>query len=158
MAEKNVDVLKLVLSIGLCEFAGIVGSLFTIQSIPTWYAGINKPGFNPPAWVFAPVWTFLFLLMGISLYLVWSKEQVVEKPLKVFGVQLTLNVLWSFLFFGLESPLYAFMEILLLWAAIVVTILEFSKVSKASSLLLVPYLLWVSFAAMLNLSIYLLNA
>ncbi len=160
MAGKKADALKLVMSIAVCELAGVIGSFFTIPAIPTWYAGIIKPGFSPPSWVFAPVWTFLFLLMGISLYLVWSKgleKRGVRTALLLFGAQLALNILWSFLFFGLRSPLYAFMGILALWTAIFAAILAFSRVSTAAALLLFPYIVWVSFAAILNLSIYLLN-
>lgn len=160
MAGKKADALKLVMSIAVCELAGVIGSFFTIPAIPTWYSGIIKPGFSPPNWVFAPVWTLLFLLMGISLYLVWSRgleKRGVRTALLLFGAQLALNMLWSFLFFGLRSPLYAFVGILALWAAIFAAILAFSRVSTAAALLLFPYMVWVSFAAILNLSIYLLN-
>ncbi len=154
------SVAKLVAAILVCEFAGIIGSVFTIPSIPTWYASIQKPSFNPPSWVFAPVWTLLFLLMGISLYLVWIegwKKRNVRKAILIFGVQLALNVLWSLLFFGLKSPFYALLEIVILWLAILLTIIEFYKISKKAALLLVPYLLWVSFASILNFYVWMLN-
>ena len=152
--------LKLIVSILLCQGAGIAGSIFNIVSIPIWYATINKPFFNPPNWVFAPVWTTLFLLMGISLYLIWEKgfdKWEVKKGLYLFGFQLILNIMWSALFFGLRSPALAFIEIIILWIAILLTITQFRKVSKMGAWLLVPYICWVSFAALLNLSIWLLN-
>jgi translocator protein len=153
--------LKLAASIGVCELTGFIGAIFAAPSISGWYAGLAKPSFSPPNWVFAPVWTFLFLLMGIALFLVWEKGidgKNVKKAMQVFGIQLGLNLLWSILFFGLRSPLYGLLEIILLWAAIVLTISEFSKVSRNAGLLLIPYIAWVSIAMMLNLSIYLLNA
>lgn len=154
------NILKLVTSIFICLFAGFIGSIFTSPSIPTWYATLTKPSFNPPSWIFAPVWTTLFVLIGISLYMVWNKglqDKKVKISLFIFGVQLVLNVLWSFLFFGLHSPFYAFLEIVILWAAIVLTIVNFFKVSRTAGLLLLPYIFWVSFAAILNFSIWRLN-
>ena len=154
------NILKLVTSIFICLFAGFIGSIFTSPSIPTWYATLTKPSFNPPSWIFAPVWTTLFVLIGISLYMVWNKglqDKKVKISLFIFGVQLVLNVLWSFLFFGLHSPFYAFLEIIILWAAIVLTIVNFFKVSRTAGLLLLPYIFWVSFAAILNFSIWRLN-
>jgi benzodiazapine receptor len=154
------DILKLVASIIICQFAGFIGSIFTRASIPTWYAGLTKPSFNPPNWVFAPVWTLLFLLMGISAYLVWQQgleNKDVRVSLLIFGIQLVLNVLWTFLFFGQRSPLYAFVEIIILWIAIALTIFFFLQISRTAGLLLLPYLLWVTFAAVLNFSILKLN-
>ncbi len=151
---------KLLIAILGCQVAGIVGSLFTSPSIPNWYATIEKPGFTPPNWVFAPVWTFLFVLMGVSAYLVWNKgleNKNVKMALLIFSIQLALNMLWSFLFFRLQSPLYAFFEIIVLWLAIVLTILNFFKISRAASWLLIPYIIWVSFAAILNFYIVRLN-
>ncbi len=153
--------LKLVLSIGVCLMAGVVGSVFNIAAIPTWYTTINKPFFNPPNWVFGPVWTTLFILMGISLYLVWregSKKKEVRKGLGLFRFQLLLNVLWSGLFFGLRSPALGFIGIVALWVMIFLTIKQFNKVSKEAAWLLIPYIAWVSFASILNLSIWALNA
>jgi len=157
---KGSKILKLVASILVCQAAGLVGSLFTSPAISSWYATIQKPSFNPPNWVFAPAWTLLFLLMGISLYLVWSKnwqDQEKKKALFVFAFQLLLNILWSILFFGLQSPLYAFIEIIILWLAILFTIISFYKISKPAAYLLLPYILWVSFASILNFSILILN-
>lgn len=156
----RIDFAKLAIAIVLCLLAGLVGSIFTAPAIGSWYAGIEKPLFNPPNWLFAPVWTILFLLMGISLYVVWSKglqKKGVKLALGAFCVQLVLNALWSFLFFGLQNPFLAFIEILLLWLAILATIILFYKISKKAALLLVPYILWVSFAVLLNYSIWLLN-
>ena len=147
-------------SVLVCQATGAVGSLFTSPSIPTWYASLQKPNFNPPNWIFAPVWTILFLLMGVSLYLIWSKglrDKKVKTAFFIFAIQLILNMLWSFLFFGLQSPLYAFIEIIILWMAILLTIASFYKISKIAGYLLLPYILWVSFAAVLNFSILILN-
>lgn len=146
--------LKLLLSIIICEGAGLIGSIFTFNSVNTWYVTLNKPFFNPPPWIFAPVWTILYLLMGISLYLVWGTKKV---NLKWFWIQLALNSLWSIIFFGLKNPMFAFVEIILLWLAILMTIKSFWKYNKTASWLLLPYLLWVTFASILNLSIVLLN-
>jgi translocator protein len=154
------NILKLITSIIICLFTGFIGSIFTSPSIPTWYAALTKPSFDPPDWIFAPVWTTLFVLMGISLYLVWNKglqDKKVKISMFTFGIQLLLNVLWSFLFFGLHSPFYAFLEIIVLWIAIMLTIVNFSRVSRTAGFLLLPYICWVSFAAILNFSIWRLN-
>lgn len=149
---------KLVISIFVCQLVGIIGSFFTASSVSSWYPTLVKPAFNPPNWVFSPVWITLFVLMGVSLYLVWEKGFRENKTaITIFGVQLGLNVLWSILFFGLKSPLLAFIEIIFLWAAILLTILKFYKISKWSAYLLIPYILWVSFAAVLNFAIFYLN-
>jgi len=154
--------LKLVIAVVACEVAGIIGSVFTMPSIPTWYAGLAKPALNPPAWVFGPVWTILFALMGISLFLIWkSISSVTQKERRVgiilFFVQLALNMLWSIIFFGLHNPGVAFVDIILLWLAILATIITFAKISKLAAWLLVPYILWVSFAAYLNFALWILN-
>lgn len=147
-------VLQLVLAIGICEGAGIVGSLFTFTAVTTWYLTLNKPFFNPPSWIFGPVWTLLYFLMGISLYLAWGTKKI---SLKWFWIQLGLNTLWSILFFGLKNPSIAFIEIVFLWTAIILTIKSFWKYKRSASWLLVPYLMWVTFASILNLSIVFLN-
>lgn len=146
---------KLIISILICEFAGIIGSIFTSRSVTEWYPTLVKPSINPPSWIFAPVWTILFLLMGISLYLVWNKKNKIA--LIFFSIQLGLNILWSIIFFGLKSPLFAFIEIILLWVSILITIIKFYKISKNAAYLLIPYLLWVTFAAILNFLIFKLN-
>lgn len=149
---------KLIISILIPFVASAIGSLFTANSISNWYVDLIKPSFNPPNWIFGPVWTMLYLLMGIALYLIWVKKSKNNKPAFIaFGVQLFLNAMWSILFFGLKSPLYAFIEIIVLWVAILTTIIYFYKVNKTSAYLLIPYILWVSFAAILNLAILLLN-
>ena len=151
---------KLIASILICEAVGLISVPFTIASIPTWYATLNKPIFSPPNWLFAPAWTTLYLMMGISAYLVWVKglkNKKVRTALFYFLIQLVFNFFWSALFFGLHSPLLALIDIFLLWLAIVVTMIKFYQISKPASYLLVPYLLWVSFAALLNFSIVILN-
>lgn len=187
MAEKEnlmKNIIKFIVSILICQAAGVLGSIFTAPAIKTWYAFLEKPSFSPPDFVFAPVWVVLFLLMGIALYLVWAKNWHIEvkageaerktwNPISrklltgswreenavlIFSLQLILNVLWSVIFFGLKSPGLAFFEILMLWFAILYTIINFYRISKASSFLLLPYLLWVTFAAVLNLSVWLLNS
>ncbi|MDD2655788.1 MAG: tryptophan-rich sensory protein [Candidatus ainarchaeum sp.] len=142
----------------LCELAGAIGSLFTFPGIANWYAYLEKPSFSPPDWLFAPVWILLYLLMGISAHLIFrSKSPASRNALSIFAIQLVLNVCWSFAFFGLFSSFYGFLVIMLLWAAIILTILYFYKISKPAAYLLVPYLLWVTFAMILNYSIMVLN-
>jgi len=156
---KFTDILKLVVSVILCQIAGFLGSLFTTPAIPTWYATLKKPFFNPPNWIFSPVWISLFILMGISLFLVWRRQghPRFKTALTFFFVQLILNIFWSVAFFGLRSPLLGLIDIVFLWIAILLTIQNFLKVSKFAGVLLIPYLLWVSFAALLNFSLWLLN-
>jgi translocator protein len=151
----KLNIVKLIASIGICLLAGAIGSIFTSKSVSTWYSTINRPSFNPPNWLFGPVWTILFILMGIALYFVWTLGD--KQAMIVFAVQLLLNILWSALFFGLKAPFYAFLEIIILWAAILMTIFVFYRVSPKAAYLLVPYILWVSFAAILNFSIWRLN-
>ncbi|MCX7766736.1 MAG: tryptophan-rich sensory protein [Candidatus Sumerlaeia bacterium] len=146
-------------SIMICLMAGFIGSIVTTPAIPDWYATLQKPAFTPPNWVFAPVWTTLYVLMGISLFLVWRLPftKTTASAIIVFGIQLFFNICWSILFFGFKSPLLAFIDIIFLWIAILLTIIKFYKVSAIASLLLIPYLLWVSFASILNLAIVVLN-
>jgi tryptophan-rich sensory protein len=156
---KNKKIFTYIVAIVICQSAGIIGSIFTAPAVRGWYVGINKPSFSPPNWVFAPVWTTLFLLMGISLAIVWlsEKNDLRKKALRIFFVQLILNTLWSIIFFGMENPLLAFIEIIVLWFAILYTIILFRKIDKKASYLLVPYILWVTFASVLNLAIAILN-
>ena len=156
---KFIDILKLVASLIICQLAGFIGSLFTTPVIPTWYTTLNKPFFTPPNWVFSPIWISLFILMGISLFFVWRKPDhpKVKIAMISFSIQLILNTLWSAAFYGLKSPLLGLMDIVLLWMAILFTILNFFKVSKFAGVLLIPYLLWVSFATLLNFSLWILN-
>lgn len=142
------------------QAAGALGSFFTASAIPEWYATLVRPELAPPNWVFAPVWTTLFLLMGLALFLVWQKRSPMEGiriATLLFFAQLCLNVLWSVLFFGMQNPGLALAEIGILWLSILATILVFFKVSRTAALLLVPYLLWVTFAAYLNYQFWMLN-
>lgn len=154
-----IKLLKLLGLIAVCEGVGLLGSLFTIPSISTWYAHLNKPPFGPPNWVFGPVWTALYLLMGVALFLVLEKKlkKQIDYFVVLFLIQLFLNFLWSVIFFGLHLPLVAFLEIVLLWLSILLLIINFWKFSKLASLILTPYLCWVSFASILNLVIVILN-
>jgi translocator protein len=161
MAKNFKSFLILIFSIVICQLVGFLGSLVTIPSISTWYQSIHKAPFNPPNWVFGPIWTLLFLLMGISLFLILNKKIKSKKIKKIaifwFSLQLLLNFLWSFLFFGFHQPFLAFIDIIFLWIAIFFTIKKTYPVSKIASYLFYPYLLWVSFASILNLSIVILN-
>lgn len=153
--------LKLSFCIILTNLAGLVGSIFTAPGISGWYASLEKPFFTPPNWIFAPVWTTLFILMGIALYLVWEKgleKKEVKIGVGIFGLQLMLNVIWSFLFFGLGNPFLALLEIFVLWATILATIAAFSRVSRKAAWLLAPYIVWVTLATFLNYGIWALNS
>jgi len=146
-------------SLAIPLVVGTIGSLATLPNITSWYSYLNKPSFNPPNWLFGPVWTFLYLLMGVSLYLLWiqpSKKNK-TKAFTLFGLQLTLNLLWSLVFFGLHSIIGGGIIIVALLVAIIVTMRLFWEFSKVASLLLLPYLLWVSFATVLNGAIFALN-
>lgn len=152
--------MKLLIALVVPQLAGIIGSLFTRDAISLWYVNLVRPTIAPPSWVFAPVWTTLYLLMGIAAYLVWRKAGEVKgvgMALALFVFQLVLNTLWSILFFGLRSPGAAFAEIIFLWLAIVATMVAFYRVSRTAMWLLVPYLLWVSFAGYLNYTFWILN-
>ncbi len=156
---KTKNILKFIGSIVICELAGIIGSVFTVSAIPTWYRTLQKPSFNPPSWVFGPVWTTLYFLMGIALFLICKRESTPEtkRAIKTFSLQLSLNALWSIVFFGLKDIRLAFITIIALWIAILVTLIQFSKISKTAGALLVPYILWVTFASVLNYSLMVLN-
>jgi len=150
--------LKLIVSILLCQGAGILGSFFTVSSIPTWYATLNKPFFNPPNWLFAPVWTILYALMGIYFYLIWtSNKKEAQKLKRFFLIHLVFNSLWSIVFFGLKSPLAALFIILILIFMISYLIIKGFKINRYAPYLLMPYLAWVSFATILNAAIWVLN-
>jgi len=159
--KKILGTVKFIASIIICQAAGFIGSLFTTPAIPNWYATLDKPSFTPPGGIFGPVWTALYLMMGISLFLIWRSAKDTPRrkaALTVFILQLSLNTLWSVFFFGLRSPLTGLIDIAVLWIMIVITIRLFSKISKTAAWLLVPYLLWVSFATLLNASILVLNS
>ena len=177
------NLVKFFISIIICELVGVVGAIFTTPEINGWYKGLNKPFFNPPSWIFGPVWTTIFVLMGISLYLVWIKKWMPQNKINfigkkpwnklsqkllfgswqkaniiiIFWTQIILNVLWSVIFFGLHSPGAAFFELSMLWFAILFLIINFYRVSKTAAWLLLPYILWVSFAGVLNFFIWILN-
>jgi len=147
-------------SILICELVGISGSFFTIKSIPTWYAKLNKPAFSPPNWIFGPVWTLLYAMQGIAAYLIYQKiadNPMAKMALALFIIQLILNAIWTPLFFGLKNPRLAFFEILLMWIFIVLSTVWFFRVSPTAGYLMLPYLAWVSFASALNYSIWRLN-
>lgn len=175
---------KLVASIVFCESVGIIGSTFMSGYGMTWYAHLLKPTLNPPNWIFAPVWTVLYFLMGISLFLVWKNDWKVSIELSpkewkkswnkysdrlwtgswqktniisIFTIQLLLNLLWTFIFFGLRQPGYAFFELCMLWVSIIYTVINFYRVSQSAAYLLLPYFFWVTFAGYLNVNIWLLN-
>ena len=153
-------ILKIVLVIVVCVTIGYLSGMVTRDSITTWYPTLVKPVFNPPNWIFAPVWTLLYLMMAIAAGLVWTsncEDKAVKKALGFFAIQFGLNALWSYLFFGLHNPLVALFEIFLLLLMIFETYVLFKKIDKLAGLLLVPYLAWVSFAMVLNFSIWWLN-
>ncbi|MBU1132273.1 tryptophan-rich sensory protein [Patescibacteria group bacterium] len=157
---KKRNLLKLIISLVICQSIGGIGSMFTSASVKEWYPALAKPFFTPPNWLFAPVWIALFFLMGCALYLVWTngeKSKNKKTALWIFGIQLGLNALWSVLFFGLRSPISGFVEIIILWLAILATIIYFFKISKTAGFLMIPYILWVSLAMILNFYIFVLN-
>lgn len=152
--------LSLAVSLALCFAAGGLGSIATSAKIPTWYAALTKPSWNPPNWIFGPVWSTLYALMGVAAWLVWTRREQTgaRAALWLFGVQLVLNTLWSFVFFGAEAPGPAMAEIAVLWIAIAATIWTFRSISAPAAWMLAPYLAWVSFASCLNFAIWRLNA
>lgn len=150
---------KFIFAFLLCQGAALIGSAFTIAAIPTWYAQLQKPSFSPPNWLFAPVWTLLYTLMAVALYLIWKRgvNRKTKPALIIFLIQLALNIFWSYLFFFLKAPGVAFVEILVLWLAILATIISFYRLHRPAGLILIPYLLWVSFASVLNFFVAKLN-
>jgi len=154
------NIIKLIVSILVCFAAAAIGSAATMPSIPTWYATLNKPSFNPPNWLFGPVWTILYLMMAVAAYLIWQKglkNSKVKVALGIFLVQLVLNSAWSIVFFGWHSLWGGFAVIIALWLAILTTIIKFWPLNPVAGWLLIPYILWVSFASLLNLTVALLN-
>jgi benzodiazapine receptor len=154
-------IIKLVVSIVVCQLAGVIGSIFTVSNITSWYIDLNKPILNPPSWVFGPVWITLYFLMGIALFFVWNKG--LDSPFNrnafiLFIVQLVFNAMWSIVFFGMHQLLISVFVIVILWLLIFVNIVQFGKISKPAAYLLLPYILWVSFASYLNIAIYILNS
>jgi benzodiazapine receptor len=159
MTDRSIpDIVKFVIILIICLSAGLIGSLLTAPAIPVWYAALEKPFFTPPDWLFAPVWTSLFVLMSISATLVWrSGHTETRNALGIFSVQLILNALWSWAFFGLRSPFAGLIEIVFLWIAIIITIKAFFRISRTAGYLLIPYILWVTLALLLNFFIWRLN-
>ncbi|MEP6806512.1 MAG: TspO/MBR family protein [Flavobacterium sp.] len=154
-------VVKIIIALVICLMVGYSASMVTRPSVETWYPTIIKPAFNPPNWIFMPMWTLLYILMAVAAGLVWDKikeqNEEVKKALGFFLIQLTLNAIWSYLFFGLKNPMLALIEIALLWLMIYETYLKFVKINKTAGYLLIPYMAWVAFAAILNASIWWLN-
>jgi len=154
------ELARLILCLAICQLAGVIGSVFTASSVTTWYTTLEKPWFTPPGSVISVAWITLFALMGLSLFLIWQKEIIstnAKIAVGVFASQLLVNILWSYAFFGLQSPLAAFIVIVVLWLLILQCIIRFWSISKNAAMLLVPYILWVSFAAFLNYTIWRLN-
>lgn len=156
---KKEKINKLIISIFSVLIIWIVSSYFTSSSIETWYLLLEKPSFNPPNWIFWPIWTTLYIMIWISFYLVWDKWFWKEKKISktIYFIQLFLNFTWSFTFFYLENPLLWLINIFILWIFIILNIIYFYKINKVSWLLLLPYFLWVSFASILNYNIFILN-
>jgi translocator protein len=152
--------MKLIISILIPVLVGAISGYFTTSGVNGWYALANKPWFNPPNWIFAPVWSMLYVLMGIALFLVWKADapkDIKQTAIILFVVQLVLNFFWSIIFFKFQQPGWAFAEIILMWLMILLTIFWFGKINAAAAWLLVPYICWVSFASVLNYSIWRLN-
>ncbi len=149
--------IALIVSLVICFSAAAIGSIATAQNIPTWYATLSKPSWNPPNWIFAPVWTALYISMTVAAWLVWRQGGLWQWPLALFAVQLVLNATWSWLFFGFHLPGTAFIEVTALFAAIAATTIAFWPKSMMAGVLMLPYLSWVAFAAVLNFTIWRLN-
>lgn len=153
--------LKILIFVATCLGVGFISSFATQSGVETWFPTLVKPSFNPPNWVFAPVWSFLYILMGVAAGRVWDRidfeRDSVKKALLFFWIQLALNALWSVLFFAMKNPLLALIEIVLLWLLIYETYVQFKKIDKIAGLLFIPYLAWVGFATILNASLWWLN-
>lgn len=151
--------LKFIISISIPLLIGFAGSFFTSSSVSTWYTTLNKPTFNPPGWIFGPVWTLLYIMIWVSFYFVWKVDfkKKNKQAIGIYSLQLFLNLIWSFLFFWLRNPFASLIEIIILWCAILANMIVFYRIEKTAGLLLLPYLLWVSFAMILNYSIFALN-
>jgi tryptophan-rich sensory protein len=148
---------KLVVALAIPQIIGGAGAFFTAPQIQGWYSQLNKPFYSPPNWIFGPVWTLLFIMMGLAQFLIWKKKKLNDPIFNIYWIQLGLNYAWSVIFFGQQSPGWALVEIVFLWIAIRLTIRNFYKVNKVAGKLLYPYLAWVSFATILNLGVWWLN-
>ena len=155
----TVSIIGLIISILIAQAAGFIGSVFIMPTIPGWYDALIKPSFNPPAYIFAPVWSVLYTLMGLAAFRVWERKTTksAKRALILYGIQLVLNVLWSYAFFGLYNPLAGLGVIVLLWLTIFGTMVLFYRIDKTAGWLMVPYLAWVSFASVFNYSLWMLN-
>ncbi|MDI9363969.1 MAG: TspO/MBR family protein [Flavobacterium sp.] len=153
------NVIKAISSIGLTVGLGTASGYLTVSEIPTWYAGVTKPSFNPPNYLFGPVWTILYILMGISFFIIWKQPPSPQrkKAINFYLLQYALNLAWSFIFFNQHQIFLALIDIIAMWFLIQFTMIAFGKINKIAAWLLLPYLLWVSFATMLNAAIWLLN-
>jgi benzodiazapine receptor len=153
------DFVKLVVAFAASFLAAILGTLFTIPNIPSWYVSLNKPSFSPPDWLFGPVWTILYILMAVAIFLIWRRPESKQRDsaIALYAAQLIMNVLWSIAFFGLHSVLLGLALIVVLFVLLLLTTYEFYKISKPAAYAMVPYVLWVGFAELLNGAIYLLN-
>lgn len=160
LKELKKDLGKLVITLLGAFAAGAIGSIFTFNAIPTWYANLEKTVITPPNWVFGPAWTTLYILMAIAAFLVWregSKKEKVKEAMQLYWIQLGLNATWSILFFSAHLLLTAYVEVLFLLAVIIMTTVWYYRVNKVAAYLMIPYILWVSFASVLNLLTYLAN-
>jgi len=152
--------IKIIIGIVVCLGVGFLSGMATSSSIETWYTTLNKPFFNPPNWLFGPAWTILYSLMGISVAYIWHagwQKAEVKTAILIFAAQLLLNAFWSVAFFGMQNPPFALAVILILWTLILICIVRFKSIKPLAAYLLVPYLLWVTFATALNVAIILLN-
>lgn len=149
-----------VINIAIPLAVGATGAFFTASSVKTWYTTLNKPSFNPPNTIFAPVWTTLYIIMGISAYLIWQKRHTIKhfpRTIAIYAIQLILNLLWSFIFFYAHQIGVALFEIIVLLLVVITNALTFYKIDKLAGLLFIPYILWVSFATVLTYNIFILN-
>lgn len=154
------NIVKAIIAIAIPLMVGATSGFFTVTGVESWYQTIQKPSWNPPNWIFGPVWTTLYVMMGIALFLVWKEdtsEELKKIAIALFAVQLTLNFFWSFIFFNQQQPGWALVEIIAMWFFILLTIFAFAQVNKTAAWLLVPYISWVSFASILNYTIWQLN-
>jgi translocator protein len=151
--------LVLMLFVAICLAVSGLGAIFTADSVRNWYPSLDKPKWNPPSWIFGPVWTVLYLMMAVAAWLVWRKGELsdIKIPLGLFAFQLILNAAWSPLFFGLKNPLAGLLDIIPLWLAILATMASFWRISSTAGVLLIPYWLWVGFATALNFTLWKMN-
>lgn len=154
------NIVKAIIAIALPLMVGATSGFFTVTGVESWYQTIQKPSWNPPNWIFGPVWTTLYIMMGVALFLVWKEdtsEELKKIAFTLFAIQLILNFFWSFIFFNQQQPGWALVEIIAMWVFILLTIFAFAQVNKTAAWLLVPYISWVSFATILNYTIWQLN-